>query len=255
MEKKFNPAFDYDKHGHNYSNIRQEEPKIAKVIHKELIDCQTILNVGAGAGSYEPKNKYLIALEPSVEMRKQRIKMKKSPAVIGASDSIPFDDNSFDCCMSILSVHHWKDMKKGINEMVRVSKKKVIIVTFDPEHLNDFWNFEYFPEVVEVERKRYPTINTLEKLFGKKLKIVKIPIPFNCKDGFQEAFYGRPEAFLHKEVRKSQSAWGFIDKKIENRIVKKLETELRNGEWDKKYGKYRKMKEFTCAFRMLIYTK
>ena len=120
MNQKFNPAFDYDKYGNNYSNIRQEEPKIAKYINKELTDCKTILNVGAGAGSYEPKEKYIIALEPSIEMRKQRIEKGKFPAVIGKSAEIPFDNNSFDCCISILSIHHWPDMKKGLFEMMRV---------------------------------------------------------------------------------------------------------------------------------------
>jgi SAM-dependent methyltransferase len=251
----FNPAFNYDELGHNYSNIRQEEPSILKIISEELMDCKTIINIGAGAGSYEPANKYIIALEPSMEMRKQRISNKKIPAINGKSDNIPFDNNSFDCSMSILSIHHWPDMEKGITEMMRVSKNKVLIMTFDPDHINDFWNYEYFPEVIEIERKRYPKIAFLEKVFNKSLKIIKVPIPFDCKDGFQEAFFGRPEAFLHKEIREAQSAWGFIDKETEERIEKKLEKELNTGEWDRKYGNHRKMKEFTCALRIIIYEK
>ena len=255
MAEKFNPAFDYDKFGGNYSNIRQEEPEIAKYINNELIDCKTILNVGAGADSYEPVDKFTISLEPSEKMRKQRMEKGKFPAVIGKSDEIPFDSDSFDCCMSILSVHHWPDMKKGINEMIRVSKKKVLIMTFDPDRLDDFWNSEYFPEVIEVERKRYPTITFLEEVFNHKLRKIVVPIPFDCKDGFQEAFYGRPEAFLRKEIRQSQSAWGFIDQETENRIVKKLEDDLKSGEWDRLYGEHRKMKEFKCALRILVHEK
>ena len=113
----------------------------------------------------------------------------------------------------------------------------------------------YFSEVIKVEKKRYPKISHLEKIFNGPLKIIKVPVPFNCRDGFQEAFFGRPEAFLQKEIRRAQSAWGFVSPHLEEKMVKKLEKDLITGEWDRKYGEHRKMKKFTCALRLIIYKK
>jgi len=247
-----NPAFNYDKLGHKYSGYRQTDPRIARYVYDALGDAKTVLNVGAGSGSYEPTDRYVIALEPSVVMRKQRLEKNLFPAVNGMADALPFDDNSFDASMAMVTVHHWPDIPKGLKELRRVTKNQVIIMTFDPFSLYDFWNYKYFPEVVEVERQRYPSIEFISNAIGGQCEVIPIPIPFDCIDGFQEAFYGRPEEFLKKEVRQSQSAWGFISEEAENQMVKALADDLSSGEWDRKFGHFRAQPSFKCALRLIV---
>jgi SAM-dependent methyltransferase len=250
-----NPAFNYDKLGQEYSGYRQTDPSIFSYILKALGKAKTILNVGAGAGSYEPSgDRYVIAAEPSVVMCSQRQLKNKVPAVIASADDLPFDDNAFDASTAFVTVHHWLDMNKGLKELRRVAKDQVVIMTFDPEALDDFWNAEYFPEVIAVEKKRYPAINLIKAALGGKCEVQKIPVPLDCIDGFQEAFYGRPEAFLNKQVRRSQSAWGFISPEVEEKYIKDFAEELSSGRWDRKYGHYRTQGSFTCALRLVIAT-
>jgi len=187
-----NPAFDYDKQGQNYSGHRRTDPRIAKYVYDALGTAKTVLNVGAGAGSYEPEDKYVVAVEPSFVMRSQRKKTNRVPAIIGKADSLPFDDNSFDASMAMVTIHHWPDIIKGLKELRRVTRNEVIILTFDPDSLHHFWNVHYFPELIEVEKLRYPKIDFICEGIGGKCEIVKIPVPLDCVDGFQEAFYGRP---------------------------------------------------------------
>lgn len=247
-----NPAFDYDTLGKKYSSHRQTDLRIAKYITESLSGAKTILNIGAGAGSYEPEDKYVIAIEPSTVMREQRLKIGKNPAINGKADNLPFDDNSFDASMAIVTVHHWPDFKKGLQELRRITKKQVVIMSFDPDALDKFWNAEYFPELIEVEKARYPKISAIDKALGGNCEIIKIPISLDCVDGFQEAFYGRPEAFLDEEVRQSQSAWGFLDENLKKVLVKRLKDDLQSGEWDRKYGHYRTQPFFSCALRLIV---
>lgn len=247
-----NPAFNYDKYGQKYSGHRRTDPRIAEYVYAALGSAKTVLNLGAGAGSYEPEDRYVVAVEPSSVMRSQRLKAQKVPAINGTADSLPFDDNSFDASMAMVTVHHWADMNKGLKELRRVTREQVIIMTFDPDALDNFWNAHYFPELIEVEKSRYPKIDFITKAFGGKCTVQSIPVPFDCVDGFQEAFYGRPEAFLKKEVRLSQSAWGFLSEEVEDRLAKALSDDLESGEWDRKYGEFRAKSSFTCALRLIV---
>lgn len=246
------PAFDYDKYGQKYSVHRQADPRIEAVVHKALGSVRTVLNVGAGAGSYEPADKYVVAVEPSAVMRSQRIANGKIPALNARADQLPFEDNSFDASMAMVTVHHWSDIEKGLRELRRVTRGQVLIMTFDPDSLDNFWNAEYFPELIQVEKQRYPKIETLVKALGGDCEVQAIPVPLDCIDGFQEAFYGRPEAFLEEGVRKSQSAWGFLPEGLEEKLVQRLAGELGSGEWDKKYRHFRTQPWFTCALRLII---
>lgn len=250
-----NPAFNYDKLGQKYSGYRQTDPRIAAYVNTALGNAKTVLNVGAGAGSYEPTDRYVVAVEPSIVMRQQRLSNNKIPAINAKGDNLPFDDNSFDATMAMVTIHHWPDMDKGLKELRRVTKEQVIIMTFDPAALDNFWNVHYFPELIEVEKARYPTIEFIKNSLGGNCEVVEVPIPLDCVDGFQEAFYGRPEAFLEKEVRLSQSAWGFLADDVQERLVKALADDLKSGEWDKKYGHYRTQPTFTCALRLIISNK
>lgn len=249
-----NPAFNYDEHGQKYSGYRRTDPRIAAYVYTALGSAKTVLNIGAGAGSYEPEDRYVVAVEPSKEMRSQRLKAQKVPAIIGTADALPFDDDSFDASMAMVTIHHWPDILKGLQELRRVTRNQVLIMTFDPDALENFWNAQYFPEVVEVEKSRYPKIEFITETLGGKSVVQSIPIPFDCVDGFQEAFYGRPEAFLEEEVRLSQSAWSFVPGDITAKRLKAFSEALKSGEWDRKYGAFRKKPSFTCALRLIIAT-
>lgn len=247
-----NPAFNYDTHGQKYSGQRKTDPRIAAYVHNALADSETVINIGAGSGSYEPEDKYVIAVEPSITMRTQRIANGKIPAINAKADSLPFDDRSFDAAMAMVTVHHWPDIEKGISEIRRVTKKRFVIMTFDPDALDDFWNVNYFPQLIEIERARYPSITRLQKALSAKTEVIKIPIPLDCVDGFQETYYGRPEAFLEKEVRMAQSAWGILPADLEKKYLQNLSNDLQSGAWDKKFGHFRTQPNFTGALRLIV---
>jgi SAM-dependent methyltransferase len=184
-------------------------------------------------------------------MRKKRLELGKNPAINAYADNMPFDNESFDASLAVLTIHHWQNLGDGLLEMKRVTKKKIVILTYDPQRLSNFWNVDYFPKVIEVEERRYPAISVISSILDIKPIITNIQIPFNCTDGFQEAFYGRPECFLDEQVRKAQSAWSFVDRETEQEYINRLRSDLESGNWDKKYGQYRKLPFFDGAYRML----
>ena len=185
-------------------------------------------------------------------MREQRSAKGKRPAIIGSADAIPFDDNSFDAAMAMVTIHHWPDMQKGLQELRRVSRNQVLILTFDPDALDLFWNAQYFPELIAVEKARYPSIDFITQALGGQITVQKIPVPPDCSDGFQEAFYARPEAFLDQKIRQAQSAWGFLAPGLEAQLVERLATALSSGQWDARYGHFRTQATFTGALRLIV---
>lgn len=245
-------AFDYDGAQVGYAARRRTDPRIARHVHAALGEARTVLNVGAGTGSYEPADRYVVSVEPSSEMRSQRASLGRHPAVVGRADALPFDDGAFDAAMALLTVHHWPDLGAGLAEVRRVTRGPVVVMSYDPDELDIFWNAHYFREVVEVERSRYPSLGALREALGGEVEIRSIPVPLDCVDGFQEAFYGRPEAFLDPEVRRAQSAWGFVDQATQDRLVAGLAADLASGRWDELYGGHRTMPEFHGALRLVI---
>ncbi len=244
---------DYDKYGGHYGGHRQGDPTIMKEMESVLGDARTILNVGAGAGSYEPLNRYVVAVEPSATMRRQR-PSSLPPALVGTADQLPFDDESFDAAMAVLTIHHWPDLSKGLREVRRVTRGPVIIMTFDPNGTTEFWLKDYLPEMVEVEKARYPEIHLIKQAVGGECSDISIDVPLNCSDKFQVALYGRPEEFLREEVRNSQSAWKFLPDGVEEAFVEALEKDLESGAWDKKYGQFRNRPSIRCQLRLVVST-
>jgi ubiquinone/menaquinone biosynthesis C-methylase UbiE len=255
MTEIADPSFNYEVGGQGYSNFRQTDEGIAAYINHQLKDCHTILNVGAGTGSYEPSDKYVVAVEPSSVMRAQRVEGGRLPAVNGTSENLPFDDNSFDGCTAMLTIHHWRQREKGLLELKRVSKKKVVILTFDPDAFKTLWNGDYFSEAFDIESQRFPSIKEVCDVLGGRTEVIPVPVTLNCKDQFIEALYGKPEAFLRPEVRKAQSLWGFLPEGMEQRIVKKLQEDLTSGAWEKKHGHLRTLPEFQGALRLVVLSK
>jgi SAM-dependent methyltransferase len=243
--------FDYDQHGHGYAQRRRTDPRIAALVHDALGSARTVLNVGAGAGSYEPTDRHVIAIEPSAAMRAQRA-AHLAPATHGVAENLPLDDQSVDAAMAMVTVHQWGDLEKGLAEMVRVTRGPIVVLTFDGDAMDRFWLMDYAPEVFVHERRRMPAIDRICAGVGGGCHVHPVPIPLDCVDGFNEAFYGRPEQFLDPAVRKSQSAWGFVEPAVEERIVAALAADLKSGAWNARYGHLRTQPWFDGAMRLVV---
>jgi hypothetical protein len=242
--------FDYDAHGAGYAAQRRTDPRIAALVHRALGPARVVLNVGAGAGSYEPEDRHVIAIEPSAVMRAQR-PARAVPAIHGFAEALPLDDGSVDASMAMLTVHQWGAFEKGMSELRRVTRGPIVILTFDGDVLHRFWLADYVPELIAAERHRYrPIPEIVARLGGASVTVV--PIPIDCVDGFTEAFYARPEAFLEARVRRGQSAWGFIDAGVEERFVAALGRDLETGAWDERYGEWRTRPVFEGALRLIV---
>jgi SAM-dependent methyltransferase len=242
--------YDYDTNGAGYTVHRQPDPRVAAYVHAALGPAQRIINVGAGAGSYEPLNREVTAVEPSAVMRAQR-PPHLATAIDAVAQSLPFADNSFDAAMAMVTIHQWTDRDEGLREMRRVSRGPVVILTADGEALGKYWLAHYAPELLAVEAARFPTIDHVCEVLGGTSTVTSIPIPIDCVDGFGEAYYARPEAFLDPDVRGSQSGWGFIDEATASRAVEALRSDLESGEWDRRFGAFRTQPEYDGSLRLI----
>lgn len=237
--------------GKGYTSYRQPEPHIAEFIRHALGDARTVLNVGAGAGSYEPVDRAVTAVEPSASMRAQR--PAHLPVAIDAvAEKLPFADKSFDASMASFTVHQWSDLAAGLAEMRRVTRGPVLILTCDPNELTRCWLNDYAPEMIAVEARRYPAMGAISKELGGEVDILAVPIPLGCIDGFGEAYYGRPERILEPGARLANSAWSFVDPSIGERFVADLSRDLGNGTWDARYGGLRTQPFFEGSLRLVV---
>ncbi|MEU4217394.1 class I SAM-dependent methyltransferase [Actinoplanes sp. NPDC026623] len=243
--------FDYETRGHDYAAQRRPDPRIAALIHAALGPARTVLNVGAGAGSYEPADRYVLAVEPSARMRAQR-PATAAPALDATAEHLPFDDDSFDAAMATVTVHQWPDPGRGLAELRRVARGPVAVLTFDGDALDRLWLAEYAPELMAVERRRYPPIATIAAAIGAGTEVIAVPIPIDCVDGFTEAYYARPERFLDPRVRAAQSAWSFVDDAAATRAVDRLRADLDSGAWDTRHGHLRAQPWFIGSLRLLV---
>ncbi|MGY4644905.1 class I SAM-dependent methyltransferase [Cellulomonas sp. URHB0016] len=256
MRDRERPAgdFDYEQHGTGYAAVRRPDPRIAAQVHAALGASRTVLNVGAGTGSYEPADRYVLAVEPSAVMRAQR-PAGAAPAVDATAEHLPFDDDSFDAAMATVTVHQWSDVEQGLRELRRVSRGPVVVLTFDAPLLHEFWLADYVPEVMEAEVDRFPTLDQVTGALAPgstDVRVEVVPVPWDCIDGFGEAFYGRPEAFLRPEVRGATSALALADPGVIERGLDRLEADLASGAWDRAYGHLRTQPERAGALRLVV---
>src|SRR5262245_30223394 len=183
---------DYGSIARCHASYRRPDPRIGASIERELGTARTVLNVGAGAGSYEPLDRDVVAVEPSASMRDQRAP-HLSAAIDAVAESLPFEDRRFDASMATFTVHQWSNVDRGLAEMRRVTKGPVLILTCDPTLVERFWLNDYAPRVLATEARRYPSLDRIRRALGGTVREQSVPIPFDCCDGFNEAYYGRPE--------------------------------------------------------------
>lgn len=238
--------------GATYAAYRRPEPRIAALIEQALGGAATtVLNVGAGAGSYEPTGCTVTALEPSQSMREQR-PAHLPPAVDGVAEHLPFADGAFDAAMSTFSIHQWSDVEAGLREMRRVARGAVVILTCDPLAVQDFWLARYAPGVLAAEARRYPAMECIAAALGGHVEVLPVPIPWDCRDGFNEAYYGRPEMLLVPAARTACSAWGFVPAASVDAGVKALRGDLVSGAWDARYGALRRQAFYQGSLRLVV---
>jgi SAM-dependent methyltransferase len=236
----------YDTIGVNYSNLRKPDPRIELIIAGALGSAKTVLNVGAGAGSYEPSDRSVTALEPSSEMIGQRGE-SAVPVVRGYAEILPFADQSFDASMAVLTVHHWTDQAKGLREMRRVTRGPIVIVTYDPSH-QGFWLADYLPALVTLDEAQMPEMTEFEAWLG-PVEVTPIPIPHDCADGFLSAYWRRPAAYLDANIRKAISCfWTLGDISV---ALAKLESDLDSGAWAQRYADLLDLDAHDCGYRLV----
>ena len=220
----------YDTIGATYTVTRRTEPRIAAQVWAALGDARTVLNVGAGTGSYEPHDRDVTAVEPSALMRAQR-PADAAPCVAAAAESLPFADHSFDAAMAFATIHHWQDPIAGLREMRRVARRVVVFThdTIEGGWLRRFWlTRDYLPEVAGLLDGR-PSMTELASVIGARTEPVLVP--WDCADGFFEAHWRRPEAYLDEQVRRGVSVWARVGPDSEQRAVRALRDELDSGRW------------------------
>jgi SAM-dependent methyltransferase len=239
----------YDTIGVDYSALRRPDPRIAAAIHARLEGAASVLNVGAGAGSYEPSHLKVTAVEPSAAMIRQR---PKGDAVVvqAAAEDLPFDDKSFDASMAILTVHHWRDVRRGLREMRRVTRGKIVVLTFDPLG-SGFWLLDYLPELGILDQQQTPGMADFEAALGPVQRIA-VPIPHDCTDGMLCAYWRRPAAYLDPKVRRSMSSFWKIGDVTE--ALQRLQDDLQSGDWERKYARFLDQESWDFGYHLLVTT-
>jgi SAM-dependent methyltransferase len=241
----------YDTIGATYSATRRTEPRIAAQVWAALGEARTVLNVGAGTGSYEPPDRAVTAVEPSALMRAQR-PAGAAPCVAAAADSLPFEDQSFDAAMAFATIHHWPDPIAGLREMRRVARRVVVFThdTSDAGWLRRFWlSRDYLPEVADILVGR-PALSELAGAIGARIE--PVPIPWDCVDGFFEAYWRRPEAYLDDQVRRGLSVWARVGPAAEQRAVRGLRADLASGRWAERNRDLLTLDAAELGLRLLI---
>jgi SAM-dependent methyltransferase len=237
----------YDTIGIDYSALRRPDPRIAAAIHAHLEGAASVLNVGAGAGSYEPTHLEVTAVEPSAAMIQQRPE-GNAVVVQAAAEDLPFDDRSFDASMAVLTVHHWSDVGKGLREMRRVTRGKIIILTCDPL-TSSFWLLDYLPELGTLDQQQMPSMADFEAALG-PVQRISVSIPHDCTDGMLCAYWRRPAAYLDPKVRRSMSSFWRIGDVTEP--LRRLKDDLQSGEWERKYSRFLDQDSCDFGYQLLV---
>lgn len=241
----------YDRIGVGYGAHRRGDPRIAARIDEALGDARTVVNVGAGTGSYEPRGREVTAVEPSAEMISQRL--AGAAAVVRASaESLPFGDNSFDAAMGVLTAHHWADLGAGLSEMQRVARLRIAMVAFDPEALESLWiTADYFPAMLGLKRPSGAGSRELAAMLPATTSS-PLPVPRDCEDLFFAALWARPEMLFDDDVVRPMWVWQGISEEAREAGRKRLASDLESGAWERRYGHLRQESELDVGLRLVV---
>jgi SAM-dependent methyltransferase len=240
----------YDTIGATYAVTRHTEPRIAARVWAALGDSRTVLNVGAGTGSYEPPDRRVLAVEPSALMRAQR-RPGAAPCLAGSAENLPFDDHSFDAAMAVCTIHHWQDPMAGLREMRRVARR-LVVFAFDTSDPSQFWlTRDYLPEFAALRACRIlASLPELARAIGARME--PVPIPWDCADGLFEAYWRRPERYLDENVRRGTSIWAAVGPDAEQNTVRHLREDLASGRWAERNHDLIDLDEAELGARLLV---
>jgi SAM-dependent methyltransferase len=245
----------YDNIGRTYTSTRATDSRIAAAIWDALGDARTVLNVGAGTGHYEPGDRQVVALEPSPVMIAQR-PAGAAEVVQGRAEALPFEDDSFDAVMAVLSDHHWTDRRRGFGELRRVARDRIVLFNANPGEADRFWmTTEYLPEFLELIPPRYRRAGAwrdeLGEAFG-AVELTPVPVPHDCADGFYGAYWRRPEAFLDPEVRAGISVFAQVSSGAVVRAIDALGADLQNGRWRERHRELLSLDELHLGYYVIV---
>ncbi len=236
----------YDSIGLNYADLRKADPRIAAAIWAALGPGESVINVGAGAGSYEPTDRQVAAVEPSLAMIRQRA-TTAAPAIQASAEKLPFADDAFACGMAILTIHHWQDQAAGLRELRRVTRGRVVVLTFDPAARP--WLTDYVPELAALDEAQMPRMHDYATWLG-PVRIVPLPVPQDCSDGFLYAYWKRPAAYLDPRLRGgSSSFWALKDV---SQGMARLADDLATGAWAQRYAGLLTLDAYDAGYRLVV---
>lgn len=241
------PEVLYDRIGTGYARLRRPDPRIGAAIDSALGSAGSVLNVGAGTGSYEPIGRRVVAVEPSRRMIDQR-RGESAPVVRAVAERLPFRDRSFDASLAVLTVHHWADRRQGLVEMRRVARDRVVLFTWDPAAAG-FWLHDYFPELAPRDAAAFPSVDELSDALG-PLEVRHVPVPHDCVDGFLAAYWRRPRAYLDPQVRAAISGLAMVPD--EDPRLTRLARELDDGSWNDRYGSVLALDSLDSGYRLVV---
>ena len=240
----------YDTIGRSYARERRPDPRIAALLTAALGDAHSVLNVGAGAGSYEPADRRVVAVEPSAVMIAQR-PAGAGPAVQARAEALPFADRTFDAAMAVLTLHHWTDRARGLAECARVARQRVVLLTWDPM-AEAFWLVrEYLPVFAEADRRQFPEMSAYADAFGPatRVEVTSVPVPRDCVDGFLGAYWARPEAYLDAAVRAGISSFARPGREAG---LARLQADLSSGAWHERHGHLLATDVLDLGYRLVV---
>jgi SAM-dependent methyltransferase len=241
----------YDEIGSTYAATRRPDPRIARQIEQALADARTVVNVGAGTGAYEPRDREVVAVEPSAVMLAQRAR-DAAPAVRAPAEELPFPDASFDAALAVLTMHHWSDWRAGVAELRRVAPRRAVVLTFDPAFIREYWLVrDYLPQIAGADEARFPPLATVAAALG-GAAIVTVPIPHDCSDGFLCAWWRRPLAYLDPGVRANISSLAALGDSAVAGSLERLRRDVADGTWAERNAELSAADEADFGYRLLV---
>ena len=240
----------YDAIGTGYATTRRPDPRLAARLHAALAGSESVVNVGAGAGSYEPTSTVL-AVEPSGVMIAQR-PPGSAPVVRAVAEQLPLRRSAVDAAMAVLTVHHWHDVESGLAELTRVARRRVVILTWDPAVTSQFWLFaDYLPEAAAFDQAHSVPLAVLTaSLPGARVE--PLPIPADCTDGFAAAFWRRPQMYLQPDVRAGISVLARLGEAALTEGLAALARDLETGAWAARHRHLLALPELDVGYRLVV---
>jgi SAM-dependent methyltransferase len=243
----------YDTIGHGYARTRREDPRLRARIHAALGDARIVVNVGAGTGSYEPRDRHVVAIEPSDVMAAQRPR-ELAPAIRGTAAALPLRDGAADAAMAIVTLHHWDaDRERGVREMRRVARGPVVIATYDPEISGAMWLMaDYLPEVAAMDHAIFPAPAAIAGWLGGDVAIEPLPIARDCQDWMLGSFWAHPERVLDAGARRATSGFARMAPEVVARVIAELGRDLASGAWHARHGALLELDEYDAGLRLIV---